>query len=173
MGEVDGYFVEYRQKKSARWVRSNQVPTKHNRLACHELAEGCEYEFHVVAVNEHGESQPSVSTDFVLVRQTMTPPDAPTNLRYLDFYKGILSVTWDRPEYEGQSQLLGYNLELFDCSEPPGKWVKCNYVPIRINEFQIRGTKVGDKIAMRVSAFNKNAESEFCAEEFIEVVDLY
>ena len=172
--EVDGYFVEHRQKKSARWVRSNQLPTKQNRLTCPELAEGCEYEFRVVAVNEHGESQPSAATKFVLVRQTMTPPDAPTNLRYLDFYKGILSVTWDRPEYEGQSQLLGYNLELFDCSEPPGRWVRCNQVPIRINEFQIRGTKVGDKIAMRVSAFNKNAESEFKqSEEFIEVVDLY
>ena len=64
---VERYLVEKRAKGSDRW---SKVPGlfKGCEAQARNLDEGQEYEFRVVAVNEHGQSKPLVTMDSIKVR---------------------------------------------------------------------------------------------------------
>lgn len=67
-GRITGYIIEKRDVSSDNWVRVNQTPSPANMFNISHLVEDREYEFRVFAVNEAGESKPSMASRKVKVK---------------------------------------------------------------------------------------------------------
>jgi len=66
--EVAGYIVEKRDTATGMWIRCNQEPIATNEAKIKDLTENGEYEFRVRAVNEAGESDPSMCTHPIKIK---------------------------------------------------------------------------------------------------------
>ncbi|CAH8634151.1 unnamed protein product [Dicrocoelium dendriticum] len=67
-GRIRGYYIEKREVNSPNWSRITQQPVLTTSFNVPNLLEDCTYEFRVLAVNDAGESQPSVIDRPVLVK---------------------------------------------------------------------------------------------------------
>jgi len=66
--EVKGYIVEKRDTATGMWIKCNQEPIATNEAKIKDLTENGEYEFRVRAVNEAGESDPSMCTHPIKIK---------------------------------------------------------------------------------------------------------
>jgi fibronectin type 3 domain-containing protein len=65
------------------------------------------YQYHVTAVNARGESLPSETIDAMV----MVPPGEPTDVEAVA-HERFVRISWTRPDFDGASQLLGYQVYL-------------------------------------------------------------
>uniref|UniRef100_A0A3B4WNJ5 Fibronectin type-III domain-containing protein n=1 Tax=Seriola lalandi dorsalis TaxID=1841481 RepID=A0A3B4WNJ5_SERLL len=75
------------------------------------LVNGHEYEFRVIAENAAGVSAPSVSSPFYKATDGLYKPGTPCNPRILDTTKSSITVAWNKPVYDGGSDITGYIVE--------------------------------------------------------------
>lgn len=67
-GKIRGYMIEKKDANSDYWVRVNNHPQQANIFNIPNLIEDREYEFRVFAVNDAGESKPSMATRKIKVK---------------------------------------------------------------------------------------------------------
>ncbi|XP_065941806.1 twitchin isoform X17 [Magallana gigas] len=71
---VQGYIVERKEPKSNRWTPINRGLVKDCEFEDEKVTEGKEYEYRVLAVNEAGNSEPSVPCKPITAKPTKEPP---------------------------------------------------------------------------------------------------
>ena len=67
-GKIKGYYIEKKDANSDNWLRVNRKPTQATIFNVPNLIEDREYEFRIIAINEAGESKPSIGTRKVKVK---------------------------------------------------------------------------------------------------------
>uniref|UniRef100_A0A3B3Q8X5 Titin n=1 Tax=Paramormyrops kingsleyae TaxID=1676925 RepID=A0A3B3Q8X5_9TELE len=101
---------------------SQPVMTK--SLACEYkvsgLTPGHEYEFRITAENAAGLSLPSASTPFCKASDPLYKPGPPGNPRVLDTTNSSITVAWNKPVYDGGSDITGYIVET--CLPQDDEW---------------------------------------------------
>lgn len=107
--EITNYIVECREPSISMWSMVSSNCT--NRKIKAKLMEGHEYLFRVCAVNKMGPG-PTVETKTpVLAIDPLEKPGEPENFKVTDIGKNYVHLRWRRPDYDGGSPNLSYNLE--------------------------------------------------------------
>uniref|UniRef100_A0A8C0EKU5 Titin n=1 Tax=Bubo bubo TaxID=30461 RepID=A0A8C0EKU5_BUBBB len=117
------------------------------------LTEGAIYYFRVMAENEFGVGVPAETTDAVKASE---PPLPPGKVTLTDVTQRSASLTWEKPEHDGGSRILGYIVEML----PKGtdKWSvvsetkTCNAV--------VSGLSPGQEYQFHVIAYNEKGKSD-------------
>lgn len=117
---INTYIIERRDKTGLRWVKCNKRTVTDTRFKVSGLTVGHEYEFRVLAENNAGLSQPSPSSPFYKAIDTIFQPGPPGNPRVLDTTKSSITVAWNKPVYDGGSEITGYVVET--CLPEEDEW---------------------------------------------------
>lgn len=117
---LNTYVIERRDKTGLRWVKCNKRTVTDLRFKASGLTPGHEYEFRVLAENNAGLSQPSPSSPFYKAVDTIFQPGPPGNPRVLDTTKSSITLAWNKPVYDGGSEITGYVVET--CLPEEDEW---------------------------------------------------
>uniref|UniRef100_A0A8C3G2G8 Titin n=1 Tax=Cyclopterus lumpus TaxID=8103 RepID=A0A8C3G2G8_CYCLU len=117
---LNTYIIERRDKTGLRWVKCNKRTVTDLRFKASGLTPGHEYEFRVFAENNAGLSQPSLSSPFYKAVDTIFQPGPPGNPRVLDTTKSSITLAWNKPVYDGGSEITGYIVET--CLPEEDEW---------------------------------------------------
>lgn len=117
---INTYIIERRDKTGLRWVKCNKRTVTDLRFKVSGLTPGHEYEFRVLAENNAGLSQPSPSSPFYKAIDTIFQPGPPGNPRVLDTTKSSITLAWNKPVYDGGSEITGYIVET--CLPEEDEW---------------------------------------------------
>uniref|UniRef100_A0A3B5BGT5 Titin n=1 Tax=Stegastes partitus TaxID=144197 RepID=A0A3B5BGT5_9TELE len=117
---INTYIIERRDKTGLRWVKCNKRTVTDLRFKVSGLTLGHEYEFRVLAENNAGLSQPSPSSPFYKAIDTIFQPGPPGNPRVLDTTKSSITLAWNKPVYDGGSEITGYIVET--CFPEEDEW---------------------------------------------------
>uniref|UniRef100_A0AAR2K1H9 Titin n=1 Tax=Pygocentrus nattereri TaxID=42514 RepID=A0AAR2K1H9_PYGNA len=118
--EITNYGIERRDRISLRWVKCNKKKVTDLHFKVTGLVPGHEYEFRVVAENAAGVSAPSPSSPFTKAIDTLFKPGPPGNPRILDTTSSSITLAWNKPVYDGGSEITGYIVETFSLEwDPP------------------------------------------------------
>jgi len=72
------------------------------------LFENGEYLFRVMAVNENGQSLPLAGENPIIAKLPYDPPSAPGVPKVTEVGGDFVNLSWDKPESDGGSRILGY-----------------------------------------------------------------
>lgn len=108
---ITNYNVERKDKIGLRWVKCNKKKIKDLQFKVTGLVHGHEYEFRINAENAAGVSAPSVMSPLYKATDALYKPGAPCNPRILDTTKSSITVAWNKPLYDGGSDITGYIVE--------------------------------------------------------------
>uniref|UniRef100_A0A3P8W2K5 Titin n=1 Tax=Cynoglossus semilaevis TaxID=244447 RepID=A0A3P8W2K5_CYNSE len=164
--EIDGYILEKRDKEGVRWTRCNKRRLNDLRFRCTGLTEGHYYQFRVMAENAAGAGTPSDpsevyaenmagvglcsnTSDSVAARDQCEPPQ---NLTVTNITNSSVSLSWDKPEYDGGAKIIGYIVERQE--EPGSCWLKCNFTNLLDTYLEVAGLTEGEQYVFRVIAKN-------------------
>uniref|UniRef100_A0AAR2J9Q5 Titin n=1 Tax=Pygocentrus nattereri TaxID=42514 RepID=A0AAR2J9Q5_PYGNA len=117
---INTYIIERRDKTGLRWVKCNKRTVTDLRFKVSGLTQGHEYEFRVLAENAAGLSAPSPSSPFYKACDTIFQPGPPGNPRVLDTTKSSITIAWNKPVYDGGSDITGYIVET--CLPDEDEW---------------------------------------------------
>lgn len=78
--------------------------------------------------------------------------EPPANVRISEVTKNSVSLSWQRPPYDGGSKITGYSVERRDGSN--GRWVKANFTNIIELGFTVSGLNQDESYEFRVYAKN-------------------
>lgn len=118
---INTYIIERRDKTGLRWVKCNKRSVTDLRFKVSGLTLGHEYEFRILAENAAGLSAPSPSSPFYKACDTIFQPGPPGNPRILDSTKSSITVAWNKPVYDGGSEITGYIVET--CLPEEDEWM--------------------------------------------------
>uniref|UniRef100_A0A3Q4MCF9 Titin n=1 Tax=Neolamprologus brichardi TaxID=32507 RepID=A0A3Q4MCF9_NEOBR len=116
--------------------------------------EGLIYEFRVCAENMAGVGPCSKPSDPVAARDQCDPPG---NLTVTNITNTSVTLSWDKPEYDGGAKITGYIVERKEL--PDSCWLKCNFTNLLDTFFEVTGLTEGEQYNFRVIA--KNAAELF------------
>jgi len=120
--EITNYIVECREPSVSMWSMISSSCT--NRKIKAKLMEGHEYLFRVCAENKMGPG-PSVEIKTPLLAiDPIEKPGEPENFRATDIGKNHVHLRWRKPDYDGGSPNLSYNLEFK--AKDAEQWDKLN-----------------------------------------------
>lgn len=150
---INTYVIERRDKTGLRWVKCNKRTVTDLRFKVSGLTLGHEYEFRVFAENNAGLSQPSLSSPFYKAEDTIFMPGPPGNPRVLDTTKSSITLSWNKPVYDGGSEITGYIVET--CLPEEDEWTI--HTPKKgwtATSFTITNLKENQEYKINISATN-------------------
>uniref|UniRef100_A0A3Q3X2S2 Titin n=1 Tax=Mola mola TaxID=94237 RepID=A0A3Q3X2S2_MOLML len=132
-----------------KWSKADGTLNEHAQI---EVTKGGRYYFRVLAVNELGVGLPT-STDQVKVSEAPLPPG---KVVLVDVTRHTVTLTWEKPDYDGGSKITNYIVEM----QPKGdeKWTVCSEV--KALEATIDGFTTGEEYSFRVIAVNEKGKSD-------------
>uniref|UniRef100_A0A663MAW7 Titin n=1 Tax=Athene cunicularia TaxID=194338 RepID=A0A663MAW7_ATHCN len=150
--KIKNYIVEKREstRKAYSTVNANCHKTS---WKVDSLQEGCNYYFRVLAENEYGIGLPVETSESVKVSERPLPPG---KITLLDVTRNSVSLSWEKPEHDGGSRILGYIVEMQ--SKGSEKWSTC--ATVKVTEATITGLIQGEEYTFRVSAQNEKGISD-------------
>uniref|UniRef100_A0A803Y085 Titin n=1 Tax=Meleagris gallopavo TaxID=9103 RepID=A0A803Y085_MELGA len=150
--KIKNYIVEKREstRKAYSTVNANCHKTS---WKVDSLQEGCNYYFRVLAENEYGIGLPVETSESVKVSERPLPPG---KITLLDVTRNSVSLSWEKPEHDGGSRILGYIVEMQ--SKGSDKWSTC--ATVKVTEATITGLIQGEEYTFRVSAQNEKGVSD-------------
>uniref|UniRef100_A0A8D2J9G9 Titin n=1 Tax=Varanus komodoensis TaxID=61221 RepID=A0A8D2J9G9_VARKO len=150
--KIKNYVVEKREatRKAYSTVMANCHKTT---WKVDNLQEGCNYYFRVLAENEYGIGLPVETAESVKVSERPLPPG---KITLLDVTRNSVSLTWEKPEHDGGSRILGYIVEMQ--SKGSDRWATC--ANVKVTEATITGLIQGEEYSFRVSAQNEKGISD-------------
>uniref|UniRef100_A0A8C4YLG6 Titin n=1 Tax=Gopherus evgoodei TaxID=1825980 RepID=A0A8C4YLG6_9SAUR len=150
--KIKNYIVEKRE--STRKAYSTVIANCHKTSwKVDNLQEGCNYYFRVLAENEYGIGLPAETPESVKVSERPLPPG---KITVLDVTRNSVSLSWEKPEHDGGSRILGYIVEMQ--SKGSEKWATC--ATVKVTEATITGLIQGEEYSFRVSAQNEKGISD-------------
>ncbi|XP_030222782.1 titin-like isoform X1 [Gadus morhua] len=146
---VTGYHIEYKDQSSILWIKLNRIPLTENQLKVTSIQESLIYEFRVCAENMAGVGPCSKASEPVAARDQCDPP---TNLTVTSITSSSVSLSWDKPQYDGGAKITGYIVERKEL--PQSCWLKCNFTNLQETCFDVTGLTEDDQYDFRVIAKN-------------------
>uniref|UniRef100_A0A8D2NKQ4 Titin n=1 Tax=Zonotrichia albicollis TaxID=44394 RepID=A0A8D2NKQ4_ZONAL len=156
---ITNYIVERRDKTGLRWVKCNKRVVTDLRFKVSGLTEGHEYEYRVMAENAAGVSEPSPTSPFYKACDTVFKPGPPGNPRVLDSSKSSITIAWNKPIYDGGSEITGYMVEIALPEEDEWKIVTPP-VGLKATSFTITDLKENQEYKIRIYAMNSEGLGE-------------
>uniref|UniRef100_A0A8C3R4S6 Titin n=1 Tax=Cyanoderma ruficeps TaxID=181631 RepID=A0A8C3R4S6_9PASS len=156
---ITNYIVERRDKTGLRWVKCNKKVVTDLRFKVSGLTEGHEYEYRVMAENAAGVSQPSPTSPFYKACDTVFKPGPPGNPRVLDSSKSSITIAWNKPIYDGGSEITGYMVEIALPEEDEWKIVTPP-MGLKATSFTITDLKENQEYKIRIYAMNSEGLGE-------------
>uniref|UniRef100_A0A3Q3GQN7 Titin n=1 Tax=Labrus bergylta TaxID=56723 RepID=A0A3Q3GQN7_9LABR len=153
---INTYIIERRDKTGLRWVKCNKRTVTDLRFKVSGLTVGHEYEFRVLAENNAGLSQPSPSSPFYKAVDTIFQPGPPGNPRVLDTTKSSITLTWNKPVYDGGSEITGYIVEMQ--GKGSDKWIQV--MVVKTNRALVSGLTQGEEYMFRIISTNEKGVSD-------------
>lgn len=154
---ISGYIIEKREKQGVRWVRVNKKPVYDLRVKATCLHEGCEYEFRVFAENAAGLSEPSAPCPLTVAEDPMFLPSPPAKPVIVDSSKSSITLSWNKPLFDGGAAVTGYRVEFRKTTEE--EWSTGVYNTDR-TEFTVTGLSRGAEYVFVVRSINRIGVSE-------------
>uniref|UniRef100_A0A671S1H1 Titin n=1 Tax=Sinocyclocheilus anshuiensis TaxID=1608454 RepID=A0A671S1H1_9TELE len=153
--EITNYRIEKRDRISLRWVKCNKRNVTDLHFKVTALVPGHEYEFRVFAENAAGISEPSPSSPFVKATDTLFKPGPPGNPRILDTTNSSITLAWNKPVYDGGSEITGYILETCLPGTEEEEWTIVSPKDgVKGTSFTITNLKENQEYKINVSAVN-------------------
>uniref|UniRef100_A0A8C3S327 Titin n=1 Tax=Chelydra serpentina TaxID=8475 RepID=A0A8C3S327_CHESE len=147
---ITNYIVERRDRAGLRWLKCNKRVVTDLRYKVSGLTEGHEYEYRIMAENAAGISEPSPTSQFYKACDTVFKPGPPGNPRVLDTSKSSITIAWNKPVYDGGSEITGYMVEIALPEEDEWKIVTPS-----------AGLKTGSEYQFRIAAENRYGKSTY------------
>ena len=110
--DIEGYYVERRDTKSARWIKCNKKLIRDLRLKITNISENNEYEFRVAAENAAGIGQYSQPSLPITARDPIDVPGPPGNPTVCDTTCDSVTLVWSQPAYDGGSPVTSYIVDI-------------------------------------------------------------
>ncbi|XP_070534198.1 LOW QUALITY PROTEIN: twitchin-like [Ptychodera flava] len=151
---IKGYKVQ-KKPKGGKWEDALKEPVLEKEAIIPDLEPGKDYEFRVLAENAAGVSEPSRPSNAVTA---MEPADAPGDLKVDDITKDSAKLSWTKPKDDGGSPIKGYVVEKREVGKD--KWIRCNRVPVKEENFKVEGLEEDKPYEFRVMAENEAGQSE-------------
>uniref|UniRef100_A0A8B9FP09 Titin n=1 Tax=Amazona collaria TaxID=241587 RepID=A0A8B9FP09_9PSIT len=142
-----------------RWVKCNKRVVTDLRYKVSGLTEGHEYEYRVMAENAAGVSEPSPTSPFYKACDTVFKPGPPGNPRVLDSSKSSITIAWNKPIYDGGSEITGYMVEIALPEEDEWKIVTPP-IGLKATSFTITNLKENQEYKIRIYAMNSEGLGE-------------
>uniref|UniRef100_A0A673BZN9 Titin n=1 Tax=Sphaeramia orbicularis TaxID=375764 RepID=A0A673BZN9_9TELE len=154
---ISGYIIENREKQGIRWKRVNKKAVYDLRVKASGLHEGCEYEFRVFAENAAGLSEPSNPCPLTLAEDPKFLPSPPAKPTIIDSSKSSITLSWNKPLFDGGAAITGYKVEFRKSTEED--WT------VGVNntdktDFTVNGLTSGIEYVFIVRSINKIGISE-------------
>uniref|UniRef100_A0A8C1WEY3 Titin n=1 Tax=Cyprinus carpio TaxID=7962 RepID=A0A8C1WEY3_CYPCA len=163
--EITNYLIEKRDRISLRWVKCNKRNVTDLHFKVSALVPSHEYEFRVFAENAAGISDPSPSSPFVKATDALFKPGPPGNPRILDTTSSAITLAWNKPVYDGGSEITGYILETCLPGTEEEEWTIVSPKDgVKGTSFTITNLKENQEYKINVSAFRviaRNAAGVF------------
>ncbi|XP_075998180.1 titin-like [Genypterus blacodes] len=153
---IIGYHIECKDQSSILWTQLNRSPLTENQFKVTSIEEGLIYEFRVSAENMAGVGPCSKSSEAVAARDQCDPP---RNLTVTNITNASVSLSWDKPEYDGGAKIIGYIVERKEL--PDSCWLKCNFTNLLETFLEVTGLTEDAEYDFRVVA--KNSAELFSA----------
>ncbi|GLD60224.1 titin-like protein [Lates japonicus] len=153
---ISGYHIECKDQSSILWTKLNRNPVTEDQFKVTSVEEGLIYEFRVCAENMAGVGPCSNASDPVAARDQCEPP---RNLTVTNITNSSVSLSWDKPEYDGGAKITGYIVERKEL--PDSCWLKCNFTNLLDTLLEVTGLTEGEEYDFRVIA--KNSAELFSA----------
>lgn len=154
---ISGYIIEKREKQGVRWVRVNKKLVYDQRAKASCLREGCEYEFRVFAENSAGLSEPSIPCPLTLAEDPKFLPSPPSKLSITDSSRSSITLSWNKPLFDGGAAVTGYKVEYRKSIEE--EW-NVGVHNTDKTEFTVTGLSSGTQYVFTVRSINKIGISE-------------
>lgn len=153
---IIGYHIECKDQSSILWTKLNRNPVTETKFKVTSVEEGLIYEFRVGAENMAGVGLCSKASEPVAARDKCDPP---RNLTVTNVTHTSVSLSWDKPSYDGGAKITGYIVERKEL--PDGCWLKCNFTNLLETSLEVTGLTENEQYDFRVIA--KNAADLFSA----------
>uniref|UniRef100_A0A3B3V1K5 Titin n=1 Tax=Poecilia latipinna TaxID=48699 RepID=A0A3B3V1K5_9TELE len=156
---VLGYHLERKERSSILWTKMNRGMIKDTEYKVTGIEEGMLYEYRAYAENIAGIGKCSKACEPVAARDPCDPPGTPV---VTAITRTSVSLSWDKPEYDGGSKVSGYIIERRDL--PEGRWTRCNFTNVPETYYDATGLTENSQYDFRVIA--KNAVGQFSIPSF-------
>uniref|UniRef100_A0A5K3EN24 non-specific serine/threonine protein kinase n=1 Tax=Mesocestoides corti TaxID=53468 RepID=A0A5K3EN24_MESCO len=154
---ITDYVVEKLDESLGVWSPVRGV-LHDNSVSVTDLVEGKRYLFRVSAVNAIGQSEPAETLTSVLAKNPFDAPDAPTSAKVIDYDRSSASISWQAPERDGGSPIIGY---LIEKRVGKGEWIKALPNLVSGTEATIPNLLTGKECEFRVAAVNAGGPGDF------------
>ncbi|GIY64293.1 twitchin [Caerostris darwini] len=155
---VSNYVVEKKEVGTLTWVRVSSFATT---TACRvrNLIVGKQYDFQVMAENQHGTSDPGKTREPILAKLPFDPPGAPGSPQAVETSVDSITLSWQKPRDDGGSPVTGYILEKRDKGKD--RWIAACQTTIVDQTFRVTGLKENQEYEFRVAAVNAAGQGPF------------
>lgn len=131
-----------------------------NSFTVKNLTKNHKYKFRIKAVNENGQSLPLESENSVEAKLPFDVPTKPGKPIATPISADSISLEWERPESDGGSRILGYQVEKREVGSETWQKVNTNEPLTQATEATIKNLIEDRKYEFRVSAINAAGASE-------------
>uniref|UniRef100_A0A452HGT8 Titin n=1 Tax=Gopherus agassizii TaxID=38772 RepID=A0A452HGT8_9SAUR len=150
--KVKNYVIDKRESTRKAYANVSAKCGK-TSFKVENLTEGATYYFRVMAENEFGTGIPAETIDAVKASE---PPLPPGKVSLTDVTHTSASLTWEKPEHDGGSRILGYIVEM----QPKGieKWSVVTET--KVCWAVVSGLSSNQEYQFRVIAYNEKGKSD-------------
>lgn len=147
---VSHYIIEKRETSRVTWT-GVEAHVEALSYKVTKLVPGKEYVFRIAAVNKYGVGE-FLESDPLIAQNPFTPPSAPSTPIATAVTGDSVTLTWERPETDGGSEIDGFIVEKLD--KEGVRWTKCNKRRLNDLRFRCTGLTEGHYYQFRILAEN-------------------
>ncbi|KFM78022.1 Titin, partial [Stegodyphus mimosarum] len=152
--ELTAYIVEKRESTKKTWNRLETLEPHITSYTVHNLTHKKEYFFRVFAENPAGLSPPLETEKAIKLTSTAERPSPPTGpLEVVITGPSSVVLSWGRPESDGGSPILGYNVALKNVRRI--MWMEVGQVNGETQRLQIKDLQEDAEYMVRIMARNE------------------
>ncbi|XP_061166987.1 twitchin-like isoform X9 [Saccostrea echinata] len=155
--KITGYVVERQEVGKPYWVTvSSHCRDTHQDVQ--GLFENEKYLFRVMAVNEHGQSEPLQAENPIVAKMPFDAPDTPGTPEVTEVGGDFVSLKWDKPKSDGGGRIKSYWVDKREHGTE--NWHRVNLTPCLTNMINIPNLIEDKRYEFRVFAENEAGMSK-------------
>lgn len=154
---ITHYVVERKDVTLSHWITINSS-CKDTTFTVQGLAEGQEYLFRVMAVNDNGMGPPLEGTNPIKAKAPFDPPSPPGVPKVTQVGGDFVNLEWTKPENDGGSRVQGYWIDKREVGS--NTWQRVNVALCPATQINVSNLIEGRQYEFRVFAQNIAGLSE-------------